>query len=140
MAKIDDVERRLLNWARWRIGGDSGGLGYASATLGMSTQGRAMYREAIVPTSASEAVETDNAVQQLLDLDHRRVVLLHYAEGLSVAGVSIRLDCSVATVYARIDRLHRQLDEAFRELAAKRGSERARVEWLQRQARPKGEF
>lgn len=140
MAKIEDVERRLLNWARWRIGGDSGGLGYASATLGMSTQGRAMYREAIVPTSASEAVETDDTIQQLLDLDHRLVVVLHYAEGLSMVGVSLRLGCSVATVYARIDRLHRQLDDAFHQLAAKRGSERARVEELQRQARPKGEF
>lgn len=140
MAKIDDVERRLLNWARWKIGGESGGLGYASATLGlMAGAGTSAYRESLIPTGVAEAVETDNAVK-LLDLDHRRVVIEHYEHGLSLAATSVKLGCSVATVYARVDRVHRLLDQAFRDLVAGRQLERERVERLQADARPKGSF
>ena len=33
MARIEDIERRLLNWARWKAGGRSGGLGYSAINL-----------------------------------------------------------------------------------------------------------
>jgi len=138
MAKIEDVERRLLNWARWKIGGESGGLGYASATLGLlAGAGTSAYRESLIPTGVAEAVETDNAVKTL-DLDHRRIVIEHYEHGLSLAAISVKLDCSVATVYARVDRAHRLLDQAFRVMVYSRQLEKRRVEALQEAARPKG--
>lgn len=134
MARSEDVERRLLNWARWRIGGASGGLGYAKATLAEGG-GTARYREAIVPTNAAEAIETDNLVR-CLEADLQRVVDLQYFEGRSVAWIAVRLGCSAATVYNRLDRVHLLLDQAFRDLADARRAERQRVDRLQRQASP----
>lgn len=133
MARIEDVERRLLNWARWRIGGQRGGLGYSSVSWGM-TVGSARGREAVIPTNAAEATDTDNAVKALMP-ELQRVVMGHYVDGYSVAAVSVQLGCSVATVYARIDRTHQLLDQAFRDLAAARRIERERVERMARAKR-----
>lgn len=138
MAKVEDVERRLLNWARWRIGGGSGGLGYASATLGMESGG-SKYREAVIPTRSGEAIETDSAVQ-MLATELRVLVHGHYADGLSMAALAVKHGCSVATVYLRLGRVHQLLDQAFRDMAEARRVERHRVEELGRQARPQGGF
>ena len=64
MAIIEDIERRLLNWARWRVGQGSGGLGYASVKLMMRVDGN-QAAEAVVPTIGPEAEETDRAVMAL---------------------------------------------------------------------------
>jgi DNA-directed RNA polymerase specialized sigma24 family protein len=129
----EEVERRLLNWARWRAGGQRGGLGYASVSLGAQTSS-ARYRESVIPTSAGEAMETDEAVQRLEAL-LRRVVTRHYADGLSVSAISIEMRCAVSTVYARLDRAHLLLDAAFHEMALARRAERERVEALTASAR-----
>lgn len=136
MARSEDVERRLLNWARWRIGGASGGLGYAKASLGESP-GASRYRESIIPTNGAEAAETE-AVVRCLEADLQRVVDLHYFEGLSVAMIAVRLSCSAATVYGRLDRVHLLLDQAFRDMQDARRNERQRVDRIQRQAAPGG--
>jgi len=137
MARVEEVERRLLNWARWRAGGESGGMGYASTAWGQAGGGTSAYRESIIPTAAAEAIETDNAIKRL-DQEHRRVVIEHYGQGCSVATVSITLKCSVATVYARIDRVHCLLNQVFYDLAERRRAERKRVEELQALASPGG--
>lgn len=131
--RSEEVERRLLNWARWRAGGQRGGLGYASVSLGMQS-GSARYRESVIPTSAGEAVETDEAVQHLEE-PLRRVVTRHYADGLSVVAISLELRCAVSTVYTRLDRAHLLLDAAFHEVALARRAERERVEALAAAAR-----
>lgn len=138
MARIEEVERRLLNWARWRIGGQRGGLGFAAVSWGMTTGGQ-RNREAIIPTDAAEASETDWAVRAL-EHELQAVVVAHYAEGLSVAALSVRSSCSTAAVYSRIDRVHRLLDQAFRDMAIARRTERARIEGLTAAARPEQEF
>ena len=61
MAKIEDIERRLMNWARWKMVAGSGGLGYAR--LQLEAEGsRDGYREAKVPVVDCEASETDELV------------------------------------------------------------------------------
>jgi DNA-directed RNA polymerase specialized sigma24 family protein len=134
MARIDDVERRLLNWARWLLGGRSGGLGYATVSYGAVGADSSKFREAVIPTSEAEAVDTDDAVKQLAN-ELRQVVWLHYREGQSVASLSVRICCSVATVYNRLDRAHRQLDQVFCDQANARRAERARVENIAAAAR-----
>lgn len=134
MAKSDDVERRLLNWVRWRIGGASGGTGYASSRWG-GTPGTSAYRDSVIPTSAAEAIETD-AVIQRLDQDLLQLVMDHYADGLSMAALAVKRDCSVATAYARLGRLHQLLGQAFHDMAEARRAERKRVESLARASKP----
>lgn len=134
MARSEEVERRLMNWVRWKKGGASGGLGFATASMGTEAGGT-RYREAVIPTAAAEAMETDNVVT-MLEADLRRIVNEHYLEGSSVAGVSVKLGCSVATVYSKLQRVHVLLDQAFRDMAQHRRAERERVELVLRQARP----
>jgi hypothetical protein len=125
MSRVEEVERRLLNWARWRIGGSSGGLGFAKTSMG-NQSGGSRYRESVIPTNAAEAMETDDAVKGL-EADLRDVVEQHYGEGLSVALVAVRRGRSAATIYARLDRAHAVLDQVFRDRAYARRAERERV-------------
>jgi hypothetical protein len=129
MARIEDVERRLLNWARWLIGGRSGGLGYATVSYGAVGADCSKVRESVIPTSEAEAVETDDAVKELAT-ELQLVLAMHYRDGKSVAMISVESYCSVATVYNRLDRAHRLLDQTFSDRAEARRAERARVENL----------
>lgn len=134
MARIEDVERRLLNWARWLIGGCRGGLGYVTVSYGPPAGDSSKVRESVIPTSEAEAMDTDDAVKLLAD-ELRQVVTLHYKDAQSMASMSVRLGCSVATVYARMDRAHRLLDQAFIDRAVARREERKRVESVASAAR-----
>ena len=134
MARVEEIERRLLNWARWRVGAGSGGMGYASASMG-SLGSSGGYREAVVPTVDCEAEETDQAVQALAP-DLRETVELVYAHGGGMAGKARRLGCSERAVYLRVEQAHVRLQVWLHDLQAARRQQRERVEALQRQARP----
>lgn len=129
MARIEDIERRLLNWARWRHGGRSGGLGYAAVSWN-ATPSRAAYRESVIPTSDAEAADTDTGVA-LLPADLRRAVERIYLDGMSVRRAAARLSCAPATVQIRVDQAHKQLQDWITERQRQRADERARVEALQ---------
>lgn len=134
MARIEDIERRLTNWARWRCGAGSGGLGYAAVNFATSSSAGG-YRECVVPTGDCEAEETDQAVQALPS-ELRATVETVYLAGGGMAQKARRLAVTPAAVYARIDQAHRQLQVWLQDLAARRRAQRAHVEALQRQARP----
>lgn len=121
MAMIEEVDRRLHNWARWVSGGMAGGLGYASLDLTGVRGGGA--DGAVIPTNAIEASATHDEVQRLSS-ELRRTVELYYQRTTSRAGLSLLLCCSVSTVDARLSRAHRQLMDAFLE-ADSRAAERA---------------
>ena len=66
----DDIERRLLNWARWKVSGgqwlsigqlERFGRGFAFGT----DRYRSGYRETVIPVLSGEALETDAAVEAL---------------------------------------------------------------------------
>lgn len=137
MARIDDIERRLLNWARWCAGAGAGGLGYASVDMAAEAGGRDGYREAVIPTVDCEAAETHQAV---MALPHELQVTVerYYIKGGGHEAKAERLHIAVSTMYARIDLAHRRIQAWLADLAATRRAQRERIERLQHAQRPGG--
>ncbi|WP_428421943.1 hypothetical protein [Methylibium sp.] len=133
MARLPDIERRLLNWARWKIGCTSGGLGFASVVMEDRVDGEGFDAQAKVPTIDHEAAETDVAVLALDGRLRASVESVYVASG-TMRRKAARLCCAEATIYARIDEAHRVLARWFSEKAAVGRAERERVERLQRAA------
>lgn len=135
MARIEDIERRLLNWARWRAGMKGGGLGYASADMAAErVDGGGYDAQAIIPTIDVEASETDQAVMTLPS-ELRRTVEVCYLDGGGMKRHMVKLACTEETIKARIWRAHRLLSGWYADKAARARENRARVEALQRSAR-----
>lgn len=131
MARIDWIERRLLNWQRWKEGVGSGGLGYGNASVWDTTPMRSTYREATIPTLECEAADTDDAVQRLPSELKATVMQVYLGKGGDSDHARV-LACSVATVKARIWRAHRMLAEHFTAREQRLRAERERVEQVQR--------
>jgi len=134
MARIDEIERRLLNWARWRAGGAAGGLGYASVNL-QSEGAQAGYREAVIPTIDCEAEETERAVMSLAS-ELRAAVEAVYLQGGTSEQKARRLCVTPRTVQMRVETAHRRISAWLADLAATRRLQRERIEAMQRAARP----
>jgi len=136
MARIEEIERRLLNWARWKAGGRSGGLGYSAINLvtAGSGGGRDGYRESVIPTNDCEADETDQAVMSLPS-ELRRTLEVVYVEGGGMAAKARRLCCAEATVHARVDQAHRKISRWLADQNASRQAQRERIERLQTSVR-----
>jgi hypothetical protein len=128
VAKIEDIERRLLNWARWRLGGASGGLGYAKVRYGDGTTTRG-YREAVIPTNDCEADETNRAVMALSS-DLRATVELVYLVNKPMWWKIQYLQCSDSMIYKRISLAHRRILEWLATRAETARIERSRVELM----------
>jgi hypothetical protein len=135
MAKIAEIERKLLNWARWVHGAGSGGLGYARSNPQLDAA-RSGYREAAIPTSDCEASLTDMAVGTLDDR-LRLTVRQVYLTGDSPAMDARALGCSETTVKERVWAAHRKLAHWFSDRDQVARTERSRVEALQREKRSK---
>jgi hypothetical protein len=144
MARIEWIETRLRNWARWRLNKGAGVLGFAAVNMQKALSGvREAYADAPVPTNAIEAGETDDAVARLA-APLRKAVEVHYLE--QAPGVRQRLAtmddklrhlcCAKRTYYERIDHAHHALAEHFAAREDKRRAERQRVEGLNALARP----
>lgn len=134
MARIEDVERRLQNWARWKVSRGAGHMGFAGVNWGADVGTRSAYRESKIPTSDCEAEETDRAVLSLAGPLRAAVVEVYTGRGF-VADHLNRLQCSHRTMYARIDQAHRVLDAWFMAAEQARREERRRVEELSRLSR-----
>lgn len=140
MRRLEDIERRLLNWARWKSGAGAGvgNLGYASVNLADADAGRSGYIEAPVPTSACEAEETDRAVLAL-ESPMRAAVEWHYLQPGTYELKAGRLCCSVATFKNRVTQAHHSISRWLSDLHQARQLQRERLERLQASARPKGD-
>jgi hypothetical protein len=140
MARVDWIDRRLLNWARWKLGDSSGPGGYAGVNMANPTPGiREPYEAAPIPVVAVEASETDTAVNALC-LELRHTVTEFYTGRGGLSDHLQRLGCAKATLYARLDRADRELVAWFNAKDQRARAERQRVEQLQRAARPTGSF
>lgn len=121
MRKLEDIERRLLNWTRWKAGAGVGGLGYASvnmlAALGGSSRGP--HDPIPIPTMAIEAEETDRAVMALPSELRRTVELVYLGRG-GVADHARALAVPVATVRTRVCRAHKAISNWLADLAQSR--------------------
>lgn len=129
MARIEWIEHRLLNWARWVAMPGGGSLGYAAVSLGAANGGRAGYAEAVIPVSSVEARETDDAVR-LLPGELRYTVLEVYTGRGTERERLAKLCCSKATMHARVERAHRLLADHFHAAETRKLAERERIELL----------
>lgn len=131
MAKIEAIENRLLNWARWKLAANNGSMGYARPSTGAGGGG---YREAAIPITDCDAADTDAAIA-LLPLHLRETLGVHYlGEHQDVQRQAARLQCSVPTLYARLTDAHRRLQLHFTERFEAMKAERHRVQRLTGQA------
>lgn len=127
MARIEEIERRLLNWARCRLSG-GGVLGFASVALGRDPAGgRDMSRESRIPMNDCEADETEAAIKSLAP-ELRDTVKQFYLQPGGEAEHMRKLGCSRATLHARIGRAHRAIDAWLAERTRQHEENRRRVE------------
>lgn len=131
MAKIESIERRLLNWARWRAGLARGGLGYAKSSYEERVGGEGYDSQAVVPTIDCDASETEDAVASLMP-DLKKAVEVVYLDARGMAWYTKRLGLTESGVRARIWDAHHKLARWFADKADGRRVERSRVEALQR--------
>lgn len=137
MARNEDMERRLRNWARWRA---SMGVGMGSYARTDMTQervdGGGGYDTPLsIPISDDEASRTETAVQAL-EAGLRDAVFAVYVNGGTMRHKASRLGIAEATIYARVDQAHRRLSAWFSEQAAAVRDHHARMQALQASARP----
>jgi hypothetical protein len=125
----EDIERRMLNWKRWKLTDGVGvglGLGYGAVGMWSSVvvdcAGRVDSR---VPTNSVEASETDQAVE-LLPVLLRDTVRVYWLTDHPVEVKARMLGCAVSTVHSRVREANVQLTA----LIGQRGREQA----MQRQA------
>jgi hypothetical protein len=132
MARNEEMERRLQNWARWRCGAGMGGLGYSSANLtGMPSGDRG--RESVIPTDSCEAEVTQQGVMRL-ESELRRTVEVYYLSAHGTARRAQLLCITEAGMYRRVERAHRALEAWLVERERVAREQRQRVEGLQRRA------
>lgn len=133
MARLEWMEHRLNNWARWRLTRGGGVLGYAGVDLSDPTPGvRDPYAPVSVPTSDVEASETQDAVNQLSPPELKRTLEVFYLGRGGIRDKAVRLRCAESTVYARVEQAHHQLAGILSLKQSRARDERARVELLQR--------
>lgn len=131
MARLDWIEARLVNWARWRaMRGGAGGLGYAAVRLSAANAGRGGYLSASVPVLDVEAHETDDAVRLLHPGGLRLTVTEVYCGAGGLRDKARRLCCSEGEIHRRVGQAHTQLAEHFVARAAAARAESERVERL----------
>jgi len=136
MARIEWIETRLLNWARWRLTKGGGVLGFAAVNLEKAMIGvREPYADAPIPTNAIEAGETDDAIARLPS-SLKVTVESHYIGRGSLEQRMRKLCCCKSTYYARIDQAHLALSAHFAAKEDLRKAERMRVDGLNALARP----
>lgn len=141
MPRRDWIELRLLNWARWRVARGGGDQGYAAPRWeGDPQAGRNGYREAVIPISDVEASDTDDAINRLHPPGLRLAVVAWYCGTGVEAEKALALGVAVSTMHKRIVQAHDQLADHFLAQQERAKVERARVEGLLQQARPRGSF
>lgn len=134
MARDEYIHHQLLNWARWKAGACMGGLGYSRSHFG-DVVDESGYRESVIPTIALDAEQMDRAVATL-DADLQATIEAVYVHAMPWQKSADRLHVALATVKERTWRAHRKLAVALVDVKAKAAAVRARVEAVQRGARP----
>ncbi len=117
MARIERIERRLQNWARWSQERASHGLGYPRSSTIAKADGAPRHAEDrnVIPVDSIDAWQTEQAVRALRFVDgslHALVVLL-YVEGRSAEDIGRQLAVGARRVYQRLDRAQFELAKWF---------------------------
>lgn len=134
MARIDDIERGLLNWARYRAQMEDKGGNYARCDMTAErVDGGGWDSPTPIPTNDAEAEVYEQAVRALRT-ELRQAVEEFYLTGKSIKHKAAKLGCSVATVYVRIDQAHLAISGWLRDRRLAQDAQRQRTEALQRTA------
>jgi DNA-directed RNA polymerase specialized sigma24 family protein len=139
MARDEDIDRRLNNWARWRASMNAG-AGGNFATCDMTQErvdGGGYDAPMVVPVLDDEAQVTELAVQAL-DVGQRDAVFAFYVSSGGAEQRARRIGVAVPTMYARVDLAHKRLQIWLAERAQMQREQRSRLEKLQASARPGG--
>ena len=131
MARDEETERRLQNWARWRLCCTGGPLGYAGVDLTTADQPSGGFENASIPTNDVEASETEVAVRAL-SADLKQTVELHYIGAGSQAKKATKLCITERTMRLRVEQARRQVSAWFAAKTEAACAERDRVVRLQR--------
>lgn len=135
MARIEWIEERLRNWARWRLMSGSGVLGFAGVNLENADMPREPYADAPIPTNEIEASEMEDLVKRLPG-ELKATVEVWYVDGGKLAKKLAKLCCAESTLHGRIERAHRQLADHLLAKQDRQKAERERVQAQMHGARP----
>lgn len=136
MARDQDIDRRLINWADWLAGLRSKGLGFASANMEAErVDGEGYDAPSRNPVFDDEAEKTDKAVRAL-GPDLRKTVVLVYTGPGGIKRVAQQLGITEAGVHARIWQAHYRIKVWFSEDNAAQRAQQARDAAVCRSARP----
>lgn len=106
---IDEMHKRLMAWARWRVMGDRVLMARPSIYfLGQRIVDAESSRAACVPVADLECAKVDRAVHAL-EPETRRIVIEFYCRTQTMAQLQVRLGVSEKTIYRRLDDAHRQV-------------------------------
>lgn len=135
MARIEDIERGLLNWARWTAQMESGGGNFARTDMTQErVDGGGWDAPTPIPTNDAEAELFDKAVSALR-VELRETVVRVYLHGGRMKDKARHLGVSEATVYLRIDQAHIAISGWLRDRRLAQDDQRKRTEALQRSVR-----
>jgi hypothetical protein len=135
MARIPDIERRLLNWQRWRALMHDGGGNFARASTEERVDGQGWDAPTVINTLDAEAEITEQGVMALAS-PLRAAVESMYLAGGGVARKARRLCISEATLYLRVEQAHRALASWLSDRTLVQRAQQERMQALQRAARP----
>ena len=132
MRMLEDMDRRLMNWARYLWMMKSGGR-MASPSFEARVDGEGWDAPQVVPTNDAEAEETHAGVLSMQS-DQRAAVESWYLGAGGVAAKARRLCISETTLRERVGMAQRKLNAWLTDKRQAADQERARNEALQRAA------
>lgn len=133
MRMLPDIDRRLLNWARYILMMQGGG-NMARVSTEERVDGEGYDAPTVIPTNDHEAEETHAGVQTLRSELRAAVECWYLAPG-GVSQKCRRLCVSETTLRERIGQAHRALAQWLSDKVQAARAQRERVEALQRSAR-----
>ena len=138
MARDQDIERRLINWADWLAGLRSRGLGFASANMAVErVDGEGYDAPSRNPVIDDEAEITDQAVKALVH-DLQRTVVMVYAGSGGMEDIATKLGVSKVTVHARIWQAHHKIKVWLSDRSHEARLQQERDDAMRRSMRPRG--
>lgn len=138
MRMLDDMDRRLRNWARYIWMMHSGGRMAGGGAIEERVDGEGWDAPTVVPTDDAEAEETQTGVMALPS-ELRAAAECWYLGTGGVRQKAQRLCVSETTLRERIGMAHRHLGQWLADKAQLARQQRERIEALKASAQPRAQ-
>lgn len=138
MARIDWVQTRLENWARWHASMNGGGLGFASQAAFLRLVVDESRGASAIPVDEVEASITNDAVEALkVGYGHLHQTLrLYYLKGAGIRGTAQTMRRAESTIKAQLAQADALLAGWFAERKRRKEAEGAELRRKLEAARP----